>query len=125
MIHTKFLLDANLSPRIARFLTRTHGFDVLALSGSGLAQLPDREVIAMGLSQYRVIITLDDDLRKYFLCAKTHRVGTIFLDLPRELRYPREINRILDAFFTNEAASIDLENCLVQLADGKSVVRDS
>ena len=60
----------------------------------------------MGLDLYRVIVTLDDDLRKYFLNAKTDRVGTIFLDLPRELRYPREINRILDAFFTNKAASI-------------------
>ncbi len=69
---------------------RTHGFDVLSLIGSGFAQLPDHEVIAMGLSQHRFIITLDDDLHNYFLSAKTHRVGTIFLDLPRELYARRQ-----------------------------------
>jgi hypothetical protein len=119
---TRFLLDANLAPRIARFLTRTYGFDVIALSGSGLAQLPDRQIISLARDQGRVIITLDVDFRDFFLNAKGSRVGTIYLDLPREFRFPREINRILDAFFATEAKHIDLENSLVILSDGKAIV---
>lgn len=38
-----FLLDANLSPKLARFLTATFGFDVESLLALGLGHLPDTE----------------------------------------------------------------------------------
>jgi predicted nuclease of predicted toxin-antitoxin system len=43
----RFLLDANLSPRVARALTEQFNLDVTTLQGQGLGELPDHEVIRL------------------------------------------------------------------------------
>lgn len=57
----RFLPDANLSPRVARFLNRELHLDVARLQGQRLGELTDPEVIALARRQGRVIITLDSD----------------------------------------------------------------
>jgi predicted nuclease of predicted toxin-antitoxin system len=52
------LLDANLSPRTASFLSVTFGFDVVALLDMGLGHLDDDQVVAMAKREQRVVITL-------------------------------------------------------------------
>jgi predicted nuclease of predicted toxin-antitoxin system len=58
----KFLLDANLSPRVARFLVEQFQLDVTSLQGQGLGELPDHEVIRLARQQGRVIITCTPSL---------------------------------------------------------------
>ena len=113
----KFLLDANLSPKTARFLTATFGFDVVALQASRLGELPDHEVGEMARSQGRVIITLDRDYLAVFARSHPSPVGIIYLDLPNTHRYIPAINRILERFFRTQAPTINLEQALVTITE--------
>lgn len=113
----RFLLDANLSPKVARFLTREFNLDVLSLQGQRLGQLPDHEVIRMARSLGRVIITLDGDFAEYFHRAHRPDIGIIYLDLPNPLRTIPEISRLLAAFFLHHAAGVDLEHSLVIITE--------
>jgi predicted nuclease of predicted toxin-antitoxin system len=118
----KFLLDANLSPRVARFLADRFHLDVTSLQGQGLGQLPDHEVITLARRQGRVIITLDQDYSDYFLDAPRPPVGIIYLDLTSRLRYIPAINRVLADFFAHHAATIDLEDALVVIREDGIVI---
>jgi predicted nuclease of predicted toxin-antitoxin system len=118
----KFLLDANLSPRVARFLIEQFQLDVATLQGQGLGELPDHEVIKLARQQGRVIITLDQDYSDYFLAAPRQPIGIIHLDLPSRLRYIPAINRLLADFFTRHAATIALEQSLVVIREDSVVI---
>ena len=119
---TTFLLDANLSPRVARSLADRFGLDVTSLQGQRLGQLPDHEVIALARRQGRVVITLDRDYRDYFLDAPHRSVGVIHLDIPTRLRYIPTITRLLEAFFANHAGTIDLDHSLVIIREDDLIV---
>jgi predicted nuclease of predicted toxin-antitoxin system len=114
-----FLLDANLSPKVGRFLTQQLQLDVFSLQGQGLGQLPDHDVIRMARSTGRVIITLDGDFAEYFSRTQRPTIGIIYLDLPNPLRTIPEINRLLEAFFRQHAESVDLEHSLVIITEDK------
>lgn len=118
----KFLLDANLSPRVARFLTDQFQLDVTSLQGQRLGSLPDHEVIKLARRQGRVIITLDKDYSDYFLDAPRQPIGIIHLDIPSRLRYIPAINRLLADFFSHHAATIDLEQALVVIREDGIVI---
>ena len=118
----KFLLDANLSPRVARFLADEFQLDVTSLQGQRLGSLPDHEVIKMARQQRRVIITLDKDYSDYFLDAPRQPIGIIHLDIPSRLRNIPAINQLLADFFTRHAATIDLEHALVVIREDEIVI---
>ena len=111
----RFLLDANLSHKVGRFLARELQLDVISLQGKRLGQLSDHEVVKMARSEERVIITLDRDFAEYFHRATRPDIGIIYLDLPNSLRTNPNINRILETFFRNSAHGIDLEHSLVTI----------
>lgn len=117
----KFLLDASLSPRVARFLNRELRLDVITLQGQQLGELTDPEVIALARKQGRVIITLDSDYSELFLTSP-NPIGIIHLDLPNSLRYIPAINQTLADFFANHAPSIDLERSLVVIEQDRVVI---
>ena len=112
-----FLLDANLSPKVGRFLAQQLGFDVYSLQGRGLGQLPDHEVIRMARSTGRVIITLDRDFAEHFHRTTRPDIGIIYLDRPNPLRTIPHINRLLEAFFRGHAEGVDLEHALVTITE--------
>lgn len=118
----KFLLDANLSHKVARFLGRQCQLDVLSLHGQHLGELPDHEVIRLARTQGRVIITLDRDYAEYFSRTTHPNIGIIYLDLPNSLRYTPTINHILERFFRAQAATIDLEHSLVTIAESSITI---
>lgn len=118
----RFLLDANLSPRVARFLIERFHLDVTSLQGQGLGELPDHEVIKLARQQGRVIITLDRDYSDYFLTSSRQSIGIIHLDVPSRLRYIPHINRLLADFITHHAATIDLEHSLVVIREDSVVI---
>ncbi len=114
---SRFLLDANLSPKVGRFLTQQLNLDVVSLQGQRLGQLPDQEVIRMARSMGRVIVTLDRDFAEYFHRTQRPDIGIIYLDLPNPLRTIPQINRLLAAFFQQSAHGVDLEHALVVITE--------
>lgn len=118
----KFLLDANLSPRVERFLVERFQLDVTSLQGQGRGELPDHEVIKLARQQGRVIITLDQDYSDYILASPRQPIDIIHLDLPSRLRYIPAINRLLADFFTRHAVTIDLEQSLVVIWEDSVVI---
>jgi predicted nuclease of predicted toxin-antitoxin system len=114
---TRYLLDANLSQKVGRFLARELQLDIVSLQGQRLGQLPDHEVVRMARSHRRVIITLDRDFAEYFHRTARPDIGIIYLDLPNVLRTIPHINKILDAFFRQAAHGIDLEHSLVTITE--------
>lgn len=119
----KFLLDANRSPRVGRFLSEQLQLDVVSLQGQRLGELPDRDVIRMARQQGRVIITLDRDYSDLYRVFAGPPIGIIYLDLPNRLRFIPEINRLLAAFFERHANSIDLETSLVTIGEDHVVIQ--
>jgi predicted nuclease of predicted toxin-antitoxin system len=119
----KFLLDANLSPRVGRFLVDRLHLDVTSLQGQRLGELPDHEVIRMARQQRRVIITLDRDYSDFFQSSSNRGVGIIYLDLPNRLRYIPEVNRLLATIFEQHADSINLETSLVTIGEDHIVIQ--
>lgn len=113
----RFLLDANLSPKVGRFLAQQLNLDVLSLQGQRLGQLPDPEVIRMARSTGRVIITLDRDFAEYFHRTARPDIGIVYLDLPNPLRTIPHINRLLATFFRQPAEDLDLERALVVITE--------
>ena len=113
----RYLLDGNLSPKVARFLARQFQLDVISLQGKRLGQLPDHEFVRMARSEGRVIITLDRDFAEYFHRTSRPDIGIVYLDLPNSLRNVPEINRVLEAFFKQSPHDIDLEHSLVTITE--------
>jgi len=113
----RFLLDANLSSKVGRFLARELQFDVVSLQGQRLGQLTDHEVIRMARSQERVIITLDRDFAEYFHRTQRPAIGIIYLDLPNSLQTIPGINGLLAAFFRDHAEGADIEHVLVIITE--------
>jgi predicted nuclease of predicted toxin-antitoxin system len=56
----RFLVDANLSPRVAELLT-VAGHDAVAVRDLGLQTAPDDEIIDRALADDRVVISHDTD----------------------------------------------------------------
>jgi len=121
---TKFLLDANLSPKVGKFLSKTLGFDVESLQGLRLGDLVDSQVAQRGLRTGRVVITMDSDFESADTGLFEASGGVIYLDLPNEFRVVPEICRILSEFFSGEGSRIELEEMLVVITpDGIDVSR--
>jgi len=56
----RFLVDANLSPRVATLLTAA-GHDAVAVRDLGLATAPDGDILDRALADDRVIVSHDTD----------------------------------------------------------------
>jgi predicted nuclease of predicted toxin-antitoxin system len=56
----RFLVDANLSPRVAELL-RSHGHDALAVRDAGLADASDDEILDHAVADNRTVISHDTD----------------------------------------------------------------
>ena len=117
MIQARFLLDANLSPKVGRFLTQQLQLDVFSLQGQRLGQLPDHEVIRMARATGRVIITFDGDFAEFFHRTQRPNIGSIYLDLPNRLRTTPHINRLPATFLREHAEGVDLEHALVVITE--------
>lgn len=114
---SKFLLDANLSPKIARHLSIAFALDVTSLLRLGLGELPDHEVLRLARANQRVIITLDRDFLEPYTSTGQVQQGIIYLDLPSSRRYIPAIIAVLDAFFRNQSPDIDLDRALIILRE--------
>lgn len=120
---TRFLLDANLSPRTATFLSERFGFDVVDLLTLGLNHYRDREVAELAVQQSRVIITFDLGFGALYHRYFHRQVGVIILRLDDQKS--SSVNQILSRFFETRAPSIDLERSLVVIDEHRVRVSTS
>jgi hypothetical protein len=79
--------------------------------------LPDHEVLRLARAEHRVVITLDRDFLEPYTTTGRIRQGIIYLDLPSSRRYVPQIIQVLDVFFREQAAAIDLDSALVILRE--------
>jgi predicted nuclease of predicted toxin-antitoxin system len=115
---TRFLLDANLSPRNSAYLAATFGFDAIDLMSLGLTHLDDTEVIEMAKREGRIIITEDLDFGKLYYRYERGRVGIIVLRL--RVQSAAAVNRVLGRFFADPVtASIPLDRSIVVIDDAR------
>jgi len=77
----RLLLDANLSPETAIFLSNVFGFDVVDLISLGLGDLADDEVVAVARRQRRAVVTFDLDFGEIYHRNQLGRFGAIILRL--------------------------------------------
>lgn len=117
------LLDANLSPVTAEYLTSSFGLDVVALQTLGLGELNDDEVVRLARGERRVIVTFDLDFGEMFHRSELGLFGVIVLRLQDQT--VESVNRVLGRFFAHEATGIDLHTSLVVLDQDRSRVARS
>jgi predicted nuclease of predicted toxin-antitoxin system len=117
---TPFLLDANLSPETAAFLRDTFGFDATDLISRGLGHLRDVEVIALDKHEGRTTITFELDIQEIHRRGDLGAFGVILLRLHDQT--VESVNRVLDRFFRDDAAAIDLDRSLVVVDESRARV---
>ncbi len=115
---TRFLLDANLSPRNSVYLRETFGFDAIDLMSLGLNQIEDTEVIELAMREGRIVITEDLDFGELYYRSERGRVGIIVLRL--RVQSATAVNRVLGRFFADPTtAAIALEHSFVVIDDAR------
>lgn len=61
----KFLIDENLSPRLAQYLRLSLGFDAVHVNEIGMSGASDEDLLARAIAEHRVIMTSNGrDFRK-------------------------------------------------------------
>ena len=110
-----YILDANLSPKTAEYLTTTLGLDVFSLVTDQMGGLRDEQIVLLAKEQHRVIITLDNDFGEIYYRHERGNIGVILLRLEDESR--RVVERVLERFFQQAASKINLEQSLVALTE--------
>lgn len=118
---TRLLLDANQSPRTSIYLRETFSFDVADLWSLGLLRLPDSEVVELGKTDRRVVITEDLHFGGLYN-SNRGQVGIIIMRL--EFQSTASVNRLLHRFFTDSRSrAIDLYRSLILLDDERDRIR--
>ena len=75
----RLLLDENLSPSIARTLSR-EGYDVVHVRDRGLLQATDAQVFARAFDEDRIVVTSNcDDFKKLARAVAVH-AGLVFFE---------------------------------------------
>jgi predicted nuclease of predicted toxin-antitoxin system len=99
----KFLVDANLSPRVAELL-RAAGHDAVAVRDLRLASAPDDVILDRALSEDRIVISHDTDFGTLLAIRRLTRPSVILI-------------RSSDPVTTDEVARLLLTNLDVMAED--------
>ena len=116
----RFLVDLNLSPRLADGL-RAAGHDVVHAADLGLFAAPDEVVLSRALQDERVVMSADSDFGT--LLARSSAVGPSVLYLRRIQR--RRVDELLELVLTSLPlieTALD-EGSVVVLGDGTARIR--
>jgi predicted nuclease of predicted toxin-antitoxin system len=68
----RLLLDQGLAPRTALILNE-HGFDAIHVSGIGMAQAEDANILDEGRRDNRIVVTLDQDFHSHLALTSQGR----------------------------------------------------
>ncbi len=91
----KFIIDEDLSPRVARYLCQEYCFDAIAVRDRGLLGATDPEVLAYALTEDRILVTANiRDFEKLATTAEIH--AGIVLMLDGDLRAAEQIELMVE-----------------------------
>jgi predicted nuclease of predicted toxin-antitoxin system len=77
----RFLIDENLSPLLAHYLRKVHGFDAMHVQELGLRGASDPSVLARAIAEDRIVMTSNaDDFRKLGAGTPAHPGLAVMLD---------------------------------------------
>ena len=99
----RFLVDANLSPRVAEWL-RENGQDALRVLEAELDQASDRQILEEAESGRRILLTCDLDFGE-ILARSSGRVSVLILRLPSAAT--ANVIRRLEMALTQAAAALE------------------
>jgi predicted nuclease of predicted toxin-antitoxin system len=108
----KFIIDEDLSPRVARYLCQEFCFDAIAVRDRGLLGATDPEVLEYALKEDRILVTANiRDFEKLAGAAEIHAGIVLMLDgdlrAAEEIELMAEVVRVLQVEI---AAGKDLVN---------------
>ncbi|WP_169983934.1 DUF5615 family PIN-like protein [Microbispora sp. H10836] len=89
-----FLVDENLSPRVAELLAKA-GHDVVHVRDLQATSAPDSTVMALAAADGRVIISADTDFGALLAYARAKEPSVVLVREIVELRPPDMVNVIL------------------------------
>jgi predicted nuclease of predicted toxin-antitoxin system len=91
----KFIIDEDLSPRVARYLCQEFCFDAIAIRDRGLLGATDPEVLEYAFNEDRIFVTANiRDFEKLASAAEIH--GGIVLMLDGDLRAAEQIELMVE-----------------------------
>jgi predicted nuclease of predicted toxin-antitoxin system len=77
----KFIIDEDISPRVARYLCQEFCFDAIAVRDRGLLSATDREVLDYAFNEDRMLVTANiRDFEKLAAAAEIHAGIVLMLD---------------------------------------------
>ncbi len=107
----KFIIDEDLSPRVARYLCQEFCFDAIAVRDRGLLGATDREVLDYAFKEDRMLVTANiRDFEKLASAAEIH--AGIILMLDGDLRAAEQIE-VMNTVIRVLKAEIDTGKDLV------------
>lgn len=75
----KFLIDEDLSPRVARYLCEQFLIDAVAIRDRGLLGVSDQEVLDYAFNEDRILVTANiGDFEKFARASEIH-AGIVFI----------------------------------------------
>ncbi|MEU7835860.1 DUF5615 family PIN-like protein [Nonomuraea sp. NPDC049129] len=90
-----FLIDENLSPRVAELLTKA-GHDAVHVRDLQATSAPDSTIMALALADSRVIVSADTDFGALLAQARTTKPSVMLVREILELRPPELVNIIIN-----------------------------
>jgi len=119
----KFLLDENLSPKVAKHLERQWGRDAVHIRGLGQAGLEDKRVSGLAARHGRIVITLDSDFSELSRLAHPPPPGVLWLHPSPFLRSVEGHKKLLDRFFAEDLYRLDPTDSVIEITDAQSSLK--
>lgn len=116
----RFLVDANLSPRLAVALTET-GHDAVHIADLGMSRATDTEIVRSAERDSRVIISADTDFGTLLAMSGAARPSVLLI----RLTSPRRVEALVALVQANLPAVTDALDvgAVVVLEDGRVRLR--
>jgi predicted nuclease of predicted toxin-antitoxin system len=116
-VSTRFLLDANLSPRVGVVLRAKLGLDLISLLEEERGHIRDSDIVSFARTTDRVIITQDRDFLSYFHGPRRPDISVIYLNLPNRLRTIFGINQVLEKYFADHSDQVIYRDVQVTITE--------
>jgi predicted nuclease of predicted toxin-antitoxin system len=114
----KFIIDEDLSPRVARYLCQEYCFDAIAVRDRGLLGATDPEVLEYAFQEDRILVTANiRDFEKLAAAAEIH--AGIILMLDGDLRASEQVElmvKVVRVLQVEVAAGKDLVNRVLYIS---------
>lgn len=91
----RLLLDENLSPALARFLIEA-GYDVVHIRDRGLTSASDEVVLALAVTEERVLISADTDFGMLLARSGAHKPSVVLIRRAVGRRAAKQARLLID-----------------------------